>query len=60
VLRNSESLAFFSRALFMPATRWSHNEILQNLQALVSMSLGQVVLMVMQGLVLSLRHKEAP
>ena len=60
MLRNSESLAFFSGALFMLPTRWSHNEILHNRQALVCLSLGQGVPMVMQGLVLLLRHKEAP
>ena len=60
MLRNSESLAFFSGALFMPPTSWSLNETLHNRQALVCLSLRQVVPMVMQGLVLFLRHKEAP
>ena len=60
MLRNSESLALFSETLFMPATSSSLNETLRNLQALVCMLLGQVVPMVMQGLVLLLRHKETP
>ena len=58
--RNSESLAFFSGALFMPSTSWSVNEALHNRQALVCLSLGQVVPMVMPGMVLFLRQKEAP
>jgi hypothetical protein len=58
VLRNSESLAFFSGALFMQPTSWSFNETLYNRQALVCLSLGRVVPTVMQGLVLFL--KETP
>ena len=60
VLRNSESFAFFSGALFMPPTNWSLNETLHNRQALVCLSVGQIVPMVMQGLALFLRHKGAP
>ena len=60
VLRNSESLAFFSGALFMPPTHWSLNETLHNRQALVCLSVGQVIPMVMHGLVLFPRHREAP
>jgi hypothetical protein len=60
VLRNSESLVFFSGALFMPPTHWSLNATLHNRHALVCLSLRQVVPMVMPGMVLFLRHKEAP
>ena len=60
VPRNSESLAFFSGVLFMPPTSWSLNEPLRNRLALVCLSQGQFVPMVVPGLVLFPGHKEAP